>query len=221
MLQQTRTETVLQYYGRFLARFPDLMTLASAPLSAVLSTWEGLGYYARARNLHKAARKVYATGGRLPSEYEDLLALPGIGPYTAGAIASIAFERPVVAIDGNAQRVLARVGAMDGLPRLPVNQRQLRILAESLLPQSLPGTFNEALMELGALVCTARTPGCQSCPIPQHCQAFQRGRENDLPLRPKRRPIPHHHVSAGIIVDADRQQVLVAQRLPDDFLGGL
>ena len=220
MLQQTRTETVLNYYDEFLARFPDLQTLASAPLSAVLKIWEGMGYYARARNLHATARTLLSTHCSLPTSYEDLLALPGIGPYTAGAIASIAFGLPVVALDGNARRVLARLRAVESDPRLPAAQRELRLFAESLLAPSSAGTFNEALMELGAIVCTARAPKCTCCPISHHCLAHQRGRAHQLPIRPSRRVLPHKYVAAGIILDATGR-VLVAQRLPNGFLGGL
>ena len=221
MLQQTRSETVLHYYEKFLARFPDIRTLAWAPLDAVLKTWEGLGYYARARNLRSTARQLMATRGSLPASYEGLLALPGIGPYTAGAVASIAFGLPVVALDGNARRVLVRVLAAEGNPRLSSVQRQLTTFAESLLPPSSPGTFNEALMELGATVCTARAPCCKCCPISQHCQAQQQGRADELPIRPRRRVIPHHNVAAGIILRAGSRRILLAQRSPDDFLGGL
>lgn len=221
MLQQTRAETAVPYYERFLARFPTLEALAEAPLEEVLREWEGLGYYARARHLHAAARQVaVGYGGRLPDTYEELLALPGLGPYTAGAVASIAFGRPVVALDGNGRRVLARLFVVEGSHRrLPV-RRRLTELAISLLPPDRPGPFNEALMELGATVCLPRAPRCPRCPLAHHCLAHRTGREQDFPTRTARRPIPHYDVTAAVLLQGDGQ-VLVARRNPDDFLGGL
>lgn len=221
MLQQTRTETVLSYYERFLASFPTLQALAAAPLEHVLKAWEGLGYYARARHLHAAARRVVAEhGGRLPEPYKELLALPGLGPYTAGAVASIAFDQPVVALDGNARRVLTRLFALDGDPRRPPVRRKLESLALSLLPSDEPGAFNEALMELGAAVCLPRAPRCDQCPWHGDCQAHQEGREEAFPARVPRRTIPHYHVAAAVLLGEDGR-VLVARRALDDFLGGL
>ena len=221
MLQQTRAETVVGYYDRFLARFPTVRALADAPLEDVLKAWEGLGYYARARNLHAAAQQVVtARHGQLPDTFEELLALPGVGRYIGGAVASIAFERDVVAVDGNARRVLCRVvGIRDDVTRSRV-QRDLETLAASLLPAGRAGAFNEALMELGATVCTPRSPGCQRCPLRDLCQAYAAGDPEALPVRRPRRTVPHYDVAAAVTTRADGR-VLVAQRNTDDMLGGL
>jgi A/G-specific adenine glycosylase len=220
MLQQTRVETAAPYYERFLERFPTVNALAAAPIEAVLKAWEGLGYYARARNLHAAARRVVAeSGGQVPDTFDELVALPGLGDYIAGAIASIAFGRPVVALDGNARRVLARLFALEGDPARAPTRRRLQTLAEDLLPAQEPGRFNEALMELGATVCLPRAPRCTSCPLAETCQAHRQGREEAFPQRSPRRAIPHYDVSAAVVAKDGR--ILVTQRLHDDFLGGL
>jgi len=221
MLQQTRAETVVPYYERFLARFPTVQALANAGLEEVLKVWEGLGYYARARNLHAAARQVVtAHDGQLPDTFEGLLALPGVGRYTAGAVASITFGRDVVAVDGNARRVLCRVFAVrEDVTRSAV-QRQLESLAASLLPPGRAGVFNESLMELGATVCTPRGPRCDCCPLCDLCRAYAQGEPESLPVRRSRRRIPHYDVAAAVTTRADGC-VLVAQRHADDMLGGL
>jgi A/G-specific adenine glycosylase len=221
MLQQTRAEVAAPFYQRFLHRFPAVEALAAASLDEVLKAWEGLGYYARARHLHAAARLVLTRhGGRLPPTVEELLELPGIGEYTAGAVASIAFGQPVIALDGNARRVITRLFAVDGDPRRAATRRRLETLATTLLPLEEPGQFNEALMELGATICRPRLPRCGDCPLPGLCCAHREGREEQLPERSPRQPIPHHHVAAAVTVREDRR-VLVARRMPDDFLGGL
>lgn len=221
MLQQTRAETVVPYYLRFLQRFPDLPTLAKAPLEEVLKAWEGLGYYARARNLHAAARRlVEENDGRLPSTFEGLIALPGFGPYTAGAVASIAFGEAVPAVDGNARRVLCRLFAVEGDTRRASVRRRLEDLARRLLPPDRPGPFNEALMELGATVCLPRSPHCDRCPVSDRCQAHQIGRETAYPSHAPRRTVPHYHVTAGVLVQEDGR-VLVTRRPEKGFLGGL
>jgi A/G-specific adenine glycosylase len=220
MLQQTRVESASPYYRRFLERFPTLESLAAASMEEVLKVWEGLGYYARARHLHAAARQVIDQHeGRLPDTFDALQALPGIGPYTAGAIASLAFERPVVALDGNARRVLARLFAVEGNPRRSSTQRRLKELAQALLPPDRPGPFNEALVELGATVCRPRSPRCSQCPLAANCRAHHEGREEDFPERAPSRAIPHYDVSAAAVFRDD--EVLIAQRHPESFLGGL
>lgn len=220
MLQQTRVESATPYYRRFLEHFPALESLAAASLEEVLKVWEGLGYYARARHLHAAARQVIDQhDGRLPDTFDGLQALPGIGPYTAGAIASLAFELPVVALDGNARRVLSRLFAVEGDPRRSSTQRRLRELAQALLPLDRPGPFNEALVELGATVCRPRSPRCSQCPLAANCRAHRQGREEDFPARAPSRAIPHYDVSAAAVLRDD--EVLVAQRHPESFLGGL
>ena len=221
MLQQTRAEAVVPYYGRFLARFPTIEVLADAPLEEVLKAWEGLGYYARARNLHAAARLVVdAHGGELPDTFEGVLALPGVGRYIGGAVASIAFGRDFAAVDGNARRVLCRVFDIREDVTRPGVQRELEALATSLLPPGRAGAFNEALMELGATVCTPRSPGCVRCPLGSLCQAYAGGDPEALPVRRPRRQVPHYDVAAAVTIRRDGR-VLVAQRNVEDMLGGL
>jgi A/G-specific adenine glycosylase len=221
MLQQTRSETVVPYYDCFLARFPTVQALAEAPLEEVLKAWEGLGYYARARHLHVAAGQVVAVhGGHLPDTFEDLLALPGVGRYIGGAVASIAFGRDVVAVDGNTLRVLCRAfDIREDVTRSAI-QRKLEALAMSLLPLGQAGAFNEALMELGATVCTPRAPGCDRCPLRDACLAYAQGDPEALPMRRPRRPVPHYDVAAAVTARADGC-VLMAQRNASDMLGGL
>jgi A/G-specific adenine glycosylase len=221
MLQQTRVDTVLAYYDRFLARFPTVEALAAASLNDVLKAWEGLGYYARARNLHAAARHlVEKLNGQLPATPEALLLLPGIGRYTAAAIASIAFSQDAMALDGNLRRVLCRLFAIDDDPGRPNTQRALEGLARSLLPAGRAGDLNQALMDLGATICTPTTPRCLLCPLRGVCLAQQEGIQNALPIRATRTSRPHRDVTAGIIWDGNGQ-LLITQRPLDGMLGGL
>ncbi|MGQ9501843.1 MAG: A/G-specific adenine glycosylase [Anaerolineae bacterium] len=221
MLQQTQVSVVIPYYAAFLGRFPTLADLAAASLDEVLKVWEGLGYYARARNLHAAARRVVAEhGGRLPQRYAELRQLPGLGDYTAGAIASIAFGECVPAVDANARRVLIRLLAISEEATRPAMLRHLRKEAYKLLPCDRPGDFNQALMELGALICTPQSPRCAECPWRSDCQACALGIQETLPRRRARTLLPHMTVTAGVIRGADGR-VLIAQRRPDAMLGGL
>lgn len=220
MLQQTRVETVIPYFERWMARFPSLQALAAASEQEVLQAWEGLGYYSRARNLHRAAQRVAAEyGGELPSIREALEQLPGIGRYTAGAIASIAFGRDAAALDGNIRRVLARVFAMDLPARSPEGERRLWQLAAESLPAGRAGDFNQALMDLGSAVCTPRSPTCLLCPLAGLCQAFAQGRQEQLPLLEAKAAVPHITVAAAVIWRG--QQVLIARRPSSGLLGGL
>jgi A/G-specific adenine glycosylase len=220
MLQQTRVETVLAYYERFMARFPTLGDLAMAPLDDVLKAWEGLGYYARARNLHRAARQVVAQCQcEIPRTPEALRDLPGVGRYTAAAVASIAFGYDAVALDGNLRRVLCRLFAIDDDPGRPNTQRALERLAEAMMPPGQAGDFNQALMDLGATLCT-KTPRCLLCPVGTWCQARREGIQNALPIRATRARRPHRDVTAGIIWDGDGH-FLITQRPLDGLLGGL
>jgi len=220
MLQQTQVETVVPYYRRSLARFPTLRSLAEADLDEVLKVWEGLGYYARARNLHRAAREVMEHhGGQLPAEREALLALPGIGPYTVGAILSLAFGQDAAVLDGNVRRVLSRLFTVDSSPRSAVTRRRLWNLAEALLPSGQAGPFNQALMDLGATVCTPRQPRCGDCPLNEKCQAYWSGDPERYPARVQRRPLPHYDIAAGVIWRGD--QLLISKQHADDLLGGL
>ena len=189
MLQQTRVETVLSYYDRFLSRFPTLSSLAEADIGDVLKVWQGLGYYSRARNLWKGARQVTKEyGGVLPSDPEQLSHISGIGEYTAGAIASIAFDRPVPAVDGNVIRVLSRLYGLRGDASLPENRRRIRELAASLVPPERPGDHNQAVMDLGAMLCVPGTPDCRRCPLSGFCDAFRKGDAAELPVLPKAKP---------------------------------
>lgn len=216
MLQQTRVETVLPYYERWLRRFPSLADLAAAPLDDVLREWQGLGYYSRARNLHAAARTVRERhGGRLPDSVEALRALPGVGEYTAGAVASIAFGRAEPAIDGNARRVLSR---LFDLAR-PTAAR-LRERARMIVPADRPGDFNQALMELGATVCVPRKPRCGRCPVEQDCMARMRGTVALRPPPRERPPVPHFEIGTAALV-APGERLLIMRRPGAGLLAGL
>jgi len=220
MLQQTRVETVRPYYERFLAAFPTVYHLAAADLDEVLRLWAGLGYYARARNLHAAARAIAERrGGRFPRTLEELRKLPGVGRYTAGAIASIAFGVRAPVLDGNVRRVLTRLFGIRKSIERPATQRRLWALAEALLPRTSPGDFNQALMELGARVCTPKQPRCSACPLRSACVAFARGEQRRLPKRRPKRPVPPVDAAAAAIVRAGR--VLLVQRPARGLLGGL
>ncbi len=189
MLQQTRTESVVPYYERFLARFPTVADLAGAEEEDVLRCWQGLGYYTRARNLHKAAKTVMsAYGGQFPRTAEALRVLPGIGPYTAAAIASIAFDEPVPAMDGNLIRVFSRRTDEAEDASRPETVRRLAAEARQLMPEDRPGDYNQALMDLGATVCTPGTPDCAACPVREGCLAADRGRPEERPVMPRKAP---------------------------------
>lgn len=224
MLQQTQVATVIPYFERWLARFPDVQALAAAPLADVLKAWEGLGYYSRARNLHRAAQIVVTQhGGRLPAERKALLALPGIGAYTAGAILSLAFGLAEPALDGNARRVLSRVYDVAEDVGAPAPARRLWALAAALVAAAPPGRagdLNEGLMELGALVCTPQTPACSACPLAAMCLARARGTQAERPVKAARPVTPHYDVVAAVIRDA-AGRYLLAQRPTDGLLGGL
>lgn len=188
MLQQTRVQQGLPYYLRFIRAFPTVHHLAAARLQQVLRLWQGLGYYTRARNLHACARQVVKhQGGAFPRQYEQLLRLPGIGPYTAAAIASIAYQQPVAVVDGNVYRVLARFFNI----RVPINstagKKTFNRLANQLVDRRQPGEYNQAVMELGALVCTPANPLCHACPLQQHCAAFLQNQWNKLPVKTNKR----------------------------------
>jgi len=220
MLQQTRVETVKTYFERWLQRFPTIQSLAEAPVREVLKAWEGLGYYSRARNLHRAARIVVDDhGGLLPTDMQLLRKLPGIGRYTAGAIASIAFGQDFPVLDGNVRRVLARVFNVSEEIRSSPGERVLWELAEQNLPQGKAADYNQALMDLGASICSARSPGCRSCPLRDICQAYELGIQEQRPVRKAKPNIPHHTVTAAII--CRNGTVLVAQRPVSGLLGGM
>ena len=216
MLQQTQAETVKGYYARFLSAFPDVAALAAADEQAVLKLWEGLGYYSRARNLHAAARIVAGElGGAFPGSAEGLRRLPGIGPYAANAIASIAYGEPVPALDGNQARVLARVLAWEDVVRTPFD---LLSPATALMDRARPGDYNQALMDLGASVCTPKSPKCDACPVAGHCRAFAGDAVPDYPR--KRPPTVKKQQDWTILLLRENGKLLVRRR-PKGLLGGL
>jgi len=219
MLQQTTVATVEPYFDRFVARWPDIFALAAASLDEVLQLWQGLGYYARARNLHACARTlVERHGGILPEESEGLRTLPGIGDYTAKAIAAIAFDRRGAAIDGNVERVVARLYAVR--EPLPAAKARLRALAATLVPNRRAGDFAQALMDLGATICTSRRPRCVLCPWRSCCAAAASGRVEDLPARVAKRQRPLRHGVAFWLTRADGA-VLLRRRPEKGLLGGM
>ncbi|MBR0409258.1 MAG: A/G-specific adenine glycosylase [Clostridia bacterium] len=200
MLQQTRTETVSGYYTRFINRFPDLFALAEAPEEDVLKCWEGLGYYSRARNLHKAARTVVEKyGGVFPADLEALRALPGVGDYTAAAVASIAFDLPAPAMDGNLTRVLSRFHGVREDVDIPAVKRQLLALGQEDMPPVRCGDFNQALMDLGATVCTPGTPDCDACPLRPLCNAYREGDADALPVKAAAKPPKEIQMAVALI----------------------
>ncbi len=220
MLQQTQVEAVIPYYRRWLKRFPTVKALAAAQLKDMLALWEGLGYYSRARNLHRAAQKIVADhGGRLPNTVEELRQLPGIGRYTAGAIASIAFNADAAVLDGNVKRVLARVFNLTDDVKSPAGEKKLWMLAESLVPAGRAGDYNQAMMDLGATICRPQNPTCLLCPLLGLCEAQKLDVQNERPVAQRKPPTPHYNVTAGIIRKNGR--VLIAQRPADKLLGGL
>ncbi len=219
MLQQTQVKTVIPYYHRWLAQFPTLEALAAADLQSVLKAWEGLGYYARARNLHKAAQVIVGDyQGRFPQNLADMLQLSGIGRSTAGGILSAAFEQPVSILDGNVKRVLSRLVALS----VPPNQvlEDLWQLSDTLLDPQHPGDFNQALMDLGATVCTRSNPSCLLCPWRSPCQAYNKGIQSQLPMRENSTPLPHKRIGVAAIFN-DAGQILIDRRPVNGLLGGL
>ncbi len=243
MLQQTRVQAVIPYFERWLARFPTVEALAFATLDEVLPLWSGLGYYSRARNIHRAARQIVDEhGGKLPAEAAELRKLPGIGPYTAGAISSIAYGRQAPLVDGNVARVFARLYAIDGNIKSTTANRLLWRYAAELVPETDPGDFNQGLMELGATVCTPTRPSCLVCPIRRYCRAFAMGRQHDLPMMPARKrardlplietsalwieapaapPAAPIEAPAAPIGASSSGYLLMARRRPQGLYGGL
>lgn len=215
MLQQTQVATVIPYFELWMARFPTVRALAEATEEDVLHAWQGLGYYSRARNLLTGARLVLERhGGKVPDRLEDLLALPGVGPYTAGAIASIAYNVPAPIVDGNVIRVLSRLFALHGDPsRAPLKGR-LWELAALLIPEGNARDFNPAMMELGATVCTPISPKCAACPVASVCEALREGIQDELPETPARPQATEVHMVAGLVWREGR--VLLTQRRDDE-----
>jgi A/G-specific adenine glycosylase len=220
MLQQTRVEAVIPYFERWMERFPHMAILAEASEQEVLAVWEGLGYYGRARNLHKAANIVMKEyGGILPRETKELCRLPGIGKYTAGAIASMAFGQDVPSLDGNVRRVLARVFDVAEVADAPAGEKILWGLAEQHLPKGRAGDYNQALMDLGAMICLPRNPHCLLCPLKKICRAFLLGIQAQRPVLKPKAKLPHYTVTAAVI--RRKGKVLLAKRPSKGLLGGM
>jgi A/G-specific adenine glycosylase len=227
MAQQTRLTTVVDYFNRWMRAFPTVQALAVAEIQAVLRVWEGLGYYARARNLHGAANIVVDRyGGELPRTRKELIGLPGIGEYTAGAILSLAYGQRESILDGNAKRVFSRLADIEESVDESATVKRMWTMAQELVsaaPQGAAGVVNEALMELGSTVCTQRAPRCLVCPLQANCAAYALGTQSERPIRSARAVTPHYDVAAGVIWEAEplTSRVLVAQRPLDGMLGGL
>ncbi|HTL88913.1 MAG TPA: A/G-specific adenine glycosylase [Leptolyngbya sp.] len=218
MLQQTQVKTVIPYFDRWMQQFPSIESFANADLQTVLKAWEGLGYYARARNFHRAAQQVVSEHqGRFPTDLEKALQLPGIGRTTAGGILSAAFDQPCAILDGNVKRVLARLTALEVPPNKAMSQ--LWKLSETLIDPNHGRDFNQALMDLGATVCTPKHPACLVCPWRSHCEAYNRGIQSDLPMSETRAPIPHKVI--GVAVIWNEQRILIDRRKAEGLLGGL
>ncbi len=224
MLQQTQVATVIDYYNRFMKQFPTVKKLAAADQSEVLKLWEGLGYYRRARQLHAAAQFVVEQhGGRFPTDFESVLALPGIGRYTAGAILSISLDQKLPILEGNTIRVFARLLAMKDDPRSSANQKVLWQFSESVLPRQRCGDFNQALMELGSEICTPTKPACDQCPISNYCPTFVRGLQEQIPASGKKTKYEDLHEAVIVVRKGQgaRTKFLVRQCGPDERWSGL
>jgi A/G-specific adenine glycosylase len=220
MLQQTRVETVIPYFEKWMRLFPDVRSLANASEHEVLNAWEGLGYYSRARNLHKAARIVAEQyNGELPRDLDELRRLPGIGRYTLGAIASMAFGMDVSALDGNIKRVYARIFDVAEPVDTPAGEKLLWQLADKNLPKGHAGDYNQALMDLGSMICVPKNPRCLICPVMKLCRARQNGMQNERPVVSPKKDVPHYVHAAGVIIQ--RGKVLLAQRPSQGLLGGM
>lgn len=221
MLQQTRVDAVIGYYERFIAQFPDLASLAAAPLDDVLSLWAGLGYYARARNLHRAAGQVIAEHhGRMPEDLEALMSLPGIGRSTAGAIRSLGFDLPAAILDGNVKRVLARRHAVHGWPGTTENLKHLWTVAQSHLPDARHAHYTQAIMDLGATLCTPRDPDCAQCPVSSSCLAREQGLTAEIPAPKPKKRLPER-ATRMLIATTHAGEVLLQRRPESGIWGGL
>ncbi len=221
MLQQTQVATVLPYYARFMAAFPDLAALAGADLDAVLAHWSGLGYYSRARNLHAAARRCMVEhAGELPRDVDALSSLPGIGRSTAAAILAQAHDQQLAILDGNVRRVLARMLAIDDWPGAPAVERRLWQVAEAALPQARLADYTQAIMDFGATLCRRARPDCAACPLREDCRAFAEARVAELPKPRPRRALPRRRCVLLALVDADGR-LLLQRRPPSGIWGGL
>jgi A/G-specific adenine glycosylase len=220
MLQQTQVDTVIPYYHRFIEKFPTVERLAGASQQDVLKIWEGLGYYSRARNLHQAANIIVSKyDSKLPAERDELLKIPGFGPYTANAVLSLTFNQPHGVMDGNVKRVLSRLYAIREDIRDVKTLNRIQDLMNKLLPLNSPGEFNEAMMELGAIICKSSSPGCTECPLSRECHAYQQNIVDILPYKSQKPSIPSRQSLACIIFQQD--QFLIVKRPQHEMLAGL
>ncbi|HCR16270.1 MAG TPA: A/G-specific adenine glycosylase [Candidatus Latescibacteria bacterium] len=220
MLQQTQVDTVIPYYHKFLEEFPTILDLAKATQSSVLRAWEGLGYYARARNLHRAAQEISERfQGMVPDRIEDMSSLPGFGPYTTAAVLSIAYNQNFAVLDGNVIRVLCRLFLIQDDVTQPRVRRRLQDLATELLQQGNAGDYNQAVMELGATVCRPKVQECQQCPLASCCLAYQSGDPASLPFKGPKKKRPHYPMAVGLVWH--NSKILIARRPEDGLLGGL
>jgi A/G-specific adenine glycosylase len=220
MLQQTQVKKVIPYYERFIEAFPTVKHLADADLDNVLKLWEGLGYYARARNLYKAAKVVVEQfNNTFPTNVEDVKSLPGIGDYSAAAIMSIAYGADMPVIDGNVNRVLSRLFRVDVDPKSTEGRQLMQQKAELLFAHGQAGTYNQAIMELGAMICTPKSPKCLLCPVNDLCEAQQYNQQSDYPVKSPKKQRPHKQIAVGIVFKGN--EILIDQRKPEGMLGGL
>lgn len=220
MLQQTRVDTVMGYYHRFLERFPDIAALARAEEDEVLTVWQGLGYYSRARNLHRAAGLMVSQyGGRFPDTYEEVRKLPGVGDYTAAAVLSIAFERPHAAVDGNVLRVVSRLEELEEDITRAVTKRKVSAIVTRMIPKQDAGDFTQAMMEHGALVCIPVQPLCAECPVQCFCAAYASGRQNELPVKKKAGTVKEFHMQVAVVREQGR--ILLEHRREETLLAGM
>ncbi len=221
MLQQTRVDTVIPYYNRFLEKFPTIESFADADEESILKIWEGLGYYSRVRNLHTAVKEVVAKyGGKVPDTKEEISKLKGVGPYTAGAVLSIAYGKPVPAVDGNVMRVLSRLLLLTDDIAKPASRKIFEEAVEELMYHDHPSHFNQALMELGALICTPSSPACLLCPVREHCQAFAKGVQEQLPVKTRKKSTRHEDIVAVVLKD-EEGKILINKRPGKGLLANL
>lgn len=220
MLQQTQVTTVIPYFENFIEKFPTVSDLAAADPQAVLKAWEGLGYYARARNLHKAAQVVSNhLAGEIPQDYSDFRNLPGVGDYIAAAVQSIAFEQPYPVVDGNVKRVLARLFQMEAPVNDSASLKIFQEVAAMVLDQQHPGEYNQAMMELGAMICRPQNPLCTECPVSEFCRAYKTGWQDEFPRRRKKEKTPQYHIAVGVVRKG--KYLLITRRAESGLLGGL
>lgn len=221
MLQQTRVDQVEPYFNRFIERFPTVYDLAKADQQEVLKVWEGLGYYSRARHLHQAAKTVVEKfDGEIADSRDEILKLKGVGPYTSAAILSIAFQKPLAAVDGNVIRVLSRFYGVEDDVRRSATKTLIQEYADELIDKNRPGDFNQALMELGASICSPTTPDCGECPLQTDCIANRMVKTDEIPYKAPKKKVPHYNIGVGIIMN-EKREVLIAHRPEDGMLGGL